>query len=215
MEIIYSEIADTNDIHYVEAVKIYFDSFPSNERQPLTVLKKRIQEGRSKLYVGLHSEEIVCIAFMYHFNTTDFVFLDYMAVIEKFQNHKIGSNFFAFLLEKVIAVKKYLLLEVENYLFGNNIEQRKKRINFYFRNGAYILKDTPYILPSLDNTISTEMALMIAPKYKKEFLIKNDIEIIFKLLYSELYEKEESDIQLHSIINKIPDQVELVNETIK
>jgi hypothetical protein len=215
MEIYYTEIANTNDFRFVDAVQIYIDSFPPNERQPLPVLKRRIEEGRSKLYVGFHREEIVCIAFMYHFNTSDFVFLDYMAVIEKFRDHKIGSSFFSFLLEKVVSAKKYLLLEVENYLFGNNTDQRKKRINFYIRNGAYILKDAPYLLPSLDNTLPTEMSLMIAPKYKKDKLENKEIEIIFKLLYFELYEKTESDIQLHSIIKSIPDRVNLINDIIE
>jgi GNAT superfamily N-acetyltransferase len=215
MEIFYTELANTNDINFSDAIQIYIESFPSNERQPLPVLKRRIEEGRSKLYVGFHRKEIVCIAFMYHFNKSDFVFLDYMAVTEKFRNYKIGSSFFSFLIEKVVSAEKYLLLEVENYLFGNNTEQRKKRINFYIRNGAYILKDTPYILPSLDNTLSTEMSLMIAPRYKTDHLEKKEIEIIFKLLYFELYEKTESDILLHSIIKRIPDKVILVNEIIE
>jgi hypothetical protein len=215
MEISYSEIANTNDIYFSEAIKIYNESFPSNERQPLAVIKKRIENGKAKLYVGSHKEEIVCIALLYHFNQSDFVFLDYMAVAEKFRNYKIGSSFFSFLIEKVVSAEKYLLLEVEDYLYGNNTEQRKKRINFYIRNGAYILKDTPYLLPSLDNTISTEMSLMIAPKYKTELLDKNEIEIIFKLLYFELYEKPESDVQLHAIIKSIPDRVRLENKIIE
>lgn len=215
MDLFYTEIANSNDIHFAEAIQIYLESFPSNERQPLPVIKKRIEDGRAKLYVGFHNKEIVCIALLYHFNKSDFVFLDYMAVAEKFRNHKIGSGFFSFLIEKVVSAEKYLLLEVEDYLYGNNTEQRKKRINFYIRNGAYILKDTPYLLPSLDNTLPTEMSLMIAPKYKSSQLKKNEIEIIFKLLYFELYGKNESDIQLHSIIKKIPDQVTLENKIIE
>lgn len=215
MEIFYTEIAKTNDIHFAEAVKIYLDSFPSNERQPLAIMKRRIEEGRSKLYVGFHQNEIVCIAFLYHFNKSKFVFLDYMAVIEKFRNHKIGCGFFSFLKEKVVSADKYLLLEVENYLFGNNTDQRIKRINFYIRNGAYILKDTPYLLPSLDNTLPTEMSLMIAPKYSKNYLEKDEIETIFKDLYFELYEKEETDTLLHSILKKIPNTITLVNEIIE
>jgi len=100
-------------------------------------------------------------------------------------------------------------------LFGNNVEQRKKRINFYIRNGAYLLKDTPYVLPSLDNTLPTEMSLMIAPKYKKDRLENKEIEIIFKLLYFELYEKTENDTQLHYIIKSIPSKVTLVNQIIE
>ena len=214
MELIYAEIVNPDDIHYSNAIQIYLDAFPANERQPLGIIKHRIATGRSKLFVGLHRDEVVCIAFLYHFNQSKFVFLDYMAVIEKFRDHKIGSGFFTYLREKVVASGKYLLLEVENYHFGNNIHQRIKRINFYLRNGAYILKDTPYLLPSLDHTLPTEMSLMIAPKYESDLLDKNEIEIIFKLLYFELYEKKESDALLHSILKKIPDKVTLVNELI-
>ena len=45
MEIIFSEIKDTNDIHFAEAIQIYNDSFPSNERHPLHVIKRRVDEG--------------------------------------------------------------------------------------------------------------------------------------------------------------------------
>ena len=215
MEIIYHEISNTSDIRYTEALQIYLDSFPANERQPLAVIKHRITIGFSKLYVGIHRNEIVCIALMYHFNNSDFVFLDYMAVVEKFRNHKIGGSFFSYLLEKVVVVHKFLLMEVENYHFGTNTEQRKKRINFYIRNGAYLLKDTLYLLPSLDHTNPTEMSLMIAPKYVTNTLTKPDIETIFRLLYFELYEKEESNALLQSMIKKIPATVYLVNEIIE
>ena len=102
MELFYNEIANTDDIRFSEAIQIYNESFPSNERQPLAVIIKRIKKGNAKLYVGYHKDEIVCIALLYHFNRSDFVFLDYMAVIKKFRDHKIGSSFFSFLLEKVV-----------------------------------------------------------------------------------------------------------------
>ena len=130
MEIFYTELTNTNDIYFFDAIQIYIESFPSNERQPLPVIKKRIEGGRSKLYVGFHRKKILCIALMYHFNNSKFVFLDYMAVAEIFRNHKIGGGFFSFLTEKVVSAEKYLLLEVEKYLFGNNIDQRKKGLIF-------------------------------------------------------------------------------------
>ena len=215
MEIAYSQLHNTNDIHFNDALLIYLKAFPSNERQPISVLKRRIEEGRSHLYLGSHRDEVVCLAFLYNFNESKFVFLDYMAVTDKFRNHKIGSRFFSFLIEKVVSAGKYLLLEVENYLFGDNTIQRKKRINFYICNGAYILKDTPYILPPLDNTSPTEMTLMIAPKYESDYLDRTEIESIFKLLYFELYEQPENDILLQSILRRIPDQVIMENEIIE
>ena len=129
MEIFYTELSSKDDISFSNAIQIYVDSIPANERQPLSLLKKRVDEGRSKLYVGSLGNKIVGIAFLWDFDNSEFVLLDYMAVADHYRNQKIGTGLFKFVTEKVRSAKKYLVFEVENYLFGNNTEQRKKRIN--------------------------------------------------------------------------------------
>jgi hypothetical protein len=215
MEVIYNKLTDTNNIDFFDSIEIYKESFPSNERQPLKLIKERVEKGLSELHVGYLGNEIVCIAFLWYFNDSEYVLLDYMAVIRKYRNNYIGGNFFKFLTQKAINEKKYLIFEVEDFQYGNNIEQRKQRINFYIKNGAYILQDIPYLLPSLDNTQPTEMLLMISPNYLNNQISKTKIQNLITRLYLELYNKSEKDILLNSILKKIPSKIVLINEILK
>lgn len=154
------------------------------------------------------------MALLWDFSNTDFTLLDYMAVSEKHRNNHFGTKMFNFLVDKVKGNHKFLLLEVENYLFGNNREQRKKRVNFYLKNGSYLLDNVPYVLPSLDNLLPLEALLMIAPKYKSAHLKKSEIENLIKCLYLEIYEKSENDALLVSVLKNIPNKINLVNKRI-
>ena len=208
-------IADSKNPGFLKVIKIYLESFPANERQPVELMSKRVDDGLSKLFVGILNEEIVCMGFLWQFKNSEFVLLDYLAVKTKYRNNRIGSDFFCYLSNTVKIEKKYLLMEVETHSFRNNQDQRKQRINFYLRNGAFIIQDVPYILPSLDASTSTEMILMISPKYHKSYIDKNEFELILKRLYYELYSKDSNDDILISILNRIPDRVTFNNRKIK
>ena len=210
----FRQILNINDIHFENAIKIYNESFPSNEKQPLSLIKKRITETTSNLFVGLLNEEVICMALLWDFKDLEFILLDYMAVAKKYRNNKLGSSLFKFLTNTINTCNKYMIIEVENYLFGNNKELRKKRINFYIRNGAYVLDEAPYMLPSLDDTLPTEMKLMISPKYQKDIIGFEKIEKLIKRLYTDLYGKTENNNLLVSILKNIPNKISFNNKII-
>ena len=214
MPLIFKHICSVNDIYYNDAMLIYQEAFPPSEQQPLSKISERIIAGKSQLFVGIIEEEVFCMALLWDFSHTDFTLLDYMAVSERYRNNHFGSKMFHFLVDKVKCNHKFLLLEVENYLFGDNREQRKKRINFYLKNGSYLLDNVPYVLPSLDKSLPLEALLMIAPKYKSTLLKKSEIENLIKRLYQEIYEKSENDALLVSVLKKIPNKIILVNNRI-
>jgi len=210
----FRQISNVNDIHFEKAIYIYNDSFPSNEKQPLSLIKKRITDKTSRLFVGLINDKVVCMALLLDCEDLEFVLLDYMAVEKEYRNNKLGTSLFKFLTDNIKSLNKYMIIESENNLFGNNKVQRKKRINFYIRNGAYLLKEIPYILPSLDGTIPTEMLLMISPKYRNDFI---EFEIIKKLIlyiYTNVYGKEENDDLLISILKNTSEKISQNNNTI-
>lgn len=214
MSLIFKQILGTKDLYYDDAMLIYQEAFPPSERQPLAKISERITARKSQLFVGITDEEVICMALLWDFSNTDFTLLDYMAVSEKYRNNHFGSKLFHFLVDKLKSNHKFLLLEVENYMFGDNREQRKKRINFYFKNGSYLLENVPYMLPSLDKSLPLEAQLMIAPKYKSTYLKKSEIENLIKRLYLEIYEKSESYALLVSVLKKIPNKITIVNKRI-
>ena len=210
----FRQILKISDIHFAKAINIYNESFPSNEKQPLSLIKKRITEKTSNLFVGLLNEEVICMALLWDFKDLEFVLLDYMAVDKEYRNNKFGASLFKFLTNTIESCNKYMIIEVEDYLFGNNKELRKKRINFYIRNGAYVLNEVPYMLPSLDDTIPTEMTLMISPRYQKDMIDFEKIEKLIKQLYSDLYGKTEKDNLLLSILKNTPHKISQKNNII-
>jgi hypothetical protein len=214
MSLIFKQIVSTKDIYYADAMLIYQKAFPPSERQPLSKISERITARKSELFVGIMDEEVICMALLWDFSNTDFTLLDYMAVSEIYRNNHFGSKLFNFLVDKVKGNHKFLLLEVENYLFGKNREQRKKRINFYLNNGSYLLDNVPYMLPSLDKSLPFEAQLMIAPKYKSAHIKPSEIENLIKLLYQEIYEKSENDALLVSVLKEIPNKINFVNKRI-
>ena len=69
----FHEISDINDIHFANAINIYNEAFPSNEKQPLALIKKRITESKSRLFVGLLNKDVTCMALLWDFKEFEFV----------------------------------------------------------------------------------------------------------------------------------------------
>ena len=208
----FQEILSVKNNYFKQAMLIYDEAFPSNEKHPIDLIQNRITNGHSKLFVGIIDGEVVCMSLIWNFNDLEFVLLDYMAVSSNYRNNNLGSQLFQFLSNRVRKLNKYMIIEVENYLFGSNTLERKRRINFYFKNGAYILEDFNYLLPSLDGTYPTEMILMVSPKYKEDILKGEQIKELVIRLYVDLYEKNTSDKLLNTIINRTPNKIKLNNK---
>ena len=208
----FQEILSVKNNYFKQAMLIYDEAFPSNEKHPIDLIQNRITNGHSKLFVGIIDGEVVCMSLIWNFNDLEFVLLDYMAVSSNYRNNNLGSQLFQFLSKRVRKLNKYMIIEVENYLFGSNTLERKRRINFYFKNGAYILEDFNYLLPSLDGTYPTEMILMVSPKYKEDILKGEQIKELVIRLYVDLYEKNTSDKLLNTIINRTPNKIKLNNK---
>lgn len=211
MKLVFQQIQEVQNLYFGEAMAIYNEAFPSSERQSIITVVERVKRGQSKLFVGVVKERVVAMALLWNFKNSPFVLLDYLAIKNNCRGLEFGTQFFQFLVQMTIKNKQFLLLEAEHFQFGSNKEQRKKRIQFYLRNGAYLLSNVTYILPSLDGTASTEMVLMIAPKPPREIVEKESIKNLIQRLYLEIYEKEPNDSVLISLLDKIPEQIELTN----
>lgn len=201
----------SNNAFVKEALDIYINSFPSNERHPLDIIKERIIKQKSILYVGIEDGKVNCFALTWNLQESNFTLLDYFAVEERQRNKGIGARFYNFLINEIDKLGRYLILEVEKPNDEFDIS-KINRIEFYLRNKTKILKDTPYILPSLDSTSNTEMVLMIAMGEKCIELTKDNIKKLIEQLYLELYQRDNKDSLLLSFIEKIPTTINLTKQ---
>ncbi|BDX38817.1 hypothetical protein CYCD_21720 [Tenuifilaceae bacterium CYCD] len=209
MSLQYSLIYNLNSPHFNDAMQIYRDSFPDNERHPIDTIKQRLQSGKQELYIGIDNENVVCIALLWYFDELNFILLDYFAVTKECRGKRIGSEFFRYLSGIATSKGKHLIMEVESPAGELNSAGKVKRINFYLNNGAYILKDIPYTLPSLNGTVPTEMILMVVPLNAKTTFSKKQVSNLITHLYIELYSKTENDTTLINLLHILPNQVEL------
>lgn len=207
MGVEFHQIVNTEEDYFLQAIQIYEEAFPANEKQSLDLIKNRIIERKSKLVVGIINSEVVCMSLLWEFDSLDFVLLDYMAVSKNHRNNNLGTQLFQYLSNIIRGINKYMIIEVENHLFGNNSIERKRRINFYIQNGAYVLDNVNYILPSLDGTSPTEMLLMISPKYKSNYIDSELVKNLISRLYIELYKRNENDLVLIKMLKQLPNKI--------
>jgi GNAT superfamily N-acetyltransferase len=205
----FKEINRVDSREFSEAMEIYAEAFPANERHPAPLIAERVRDGLSKLYVASSDDEITFIALLWPLKTTEFLLLDYMATKATHRGKGIASAFLTELGKKLSNSGQYLVMEVEDPKVGDRQNEKEKRVKFYKRHGAKVLEGVRYLLPPLDGTIPTEMILMMFPEHSgKEIggpLIKS---VIFQI-YRELYNRQEDDALLGTFVHDIGDSVKL------
>jgi len=202
------EIRDITNKYFREAMKIYNDSFPSNERHPVNKIRKLLEESRYQMFVGCLERKIVFMALLYSLKGPNFILLDYMATHRHFRKLGIGNKFIETI--KKTNSNNHIIIEVENPDYDNNKAQKEQRIDFYKGCGFKEMKNVRYVLPPLSRNTATEMNLMILP-------IKNidkiDGEIIKKIvisIYEEIYDRYRDDKFLNSFIHDIDPKIDLL-----
>ncbi len=127
----------TADISEIEKIyeKYMREDFPPDELKPLRYITKAVSEGWYKVYL-FYDRCIKAYAFVASCGD-NIAFLDYFAVLTDYRGEGIGSEAFKKLSE--LPDVKYIVFEVESVETAKNSEDetiRKKRIDFYTRNGA-------------------------------------------------------------------------------
>lgn len=188
------QITNIEDARFNAAMEIYVNAFPANERQPLDVVATRVANGRNKLYTGAVNNEVAFMAMLWPLQNTGFILLDYMATGFAYRGQNIGSRFLQYLQPVLQAQKKHLIIEAEHPGFGTNKEERQRRIAFYKRNGARLLKDVRFVLPALQGDLPTEMVLMILPDYNNGRIDALVVNALIRQIYAELYGREADEL---------------------
>jgi GNAT superfamily N-acetyltransferase len=208
----FSEVKDTNTTQFTQATAIYTESIPAAERQTLDTIKERVNSGKEKLYIGEKDGEVSMMALLYPLEGTQFVLLDYMAVKEAHRKHGVGSEFLKNIYKITGYRDKLFIIEVEDPKTGTLQEQetRQKRIYFYRKNGAKILKHVRYLLPPLQGNTPTEMILLVISQSNRLLWLAGDaIKELVVQIYSDLYGRGEEDRLLTPVLESIQPQVTL------
>lgn len=203
------EIYDANTADFSEAIKIYVDNFEPNVRHPVELIYKRFFEDRYRLFVGKQEKDIIVFALVYRSNDPDFLLLDYYAVRTDYRDKGIGTEFLKELFKVLRLNEKgiVLIFEVEDPNFGDNREERIRRVRFYKSLGVRQIKDMRYIFPPLSGNKRVDMILMMYPCPSRETISREILINLVKELYIEKYNRDSSDPLLLETLSTIPQKI--------
>jgi len=206
------ELTEVDSPEYSQAIEIYEEAFPLAERQPVSIIRHRISSGLYKAYIGRLEEtkEVVVLAFLWPFKDSNFILLDYLAVKKSVRGQNVGSAYLISMIQVLKPQQKYLLIEVDNPKFAPDEDEATRRIAFYQRNGARLMKDLRYLLPPAQGKEPTEMMLMVFPQYKTPQIEASQVRELIIQVYREAWERGVDDPYLNEFINDVTDPIELV-----
>lgn len=119
--------------YYIQVNNIYEKSFPSEERY--ANLNQLIKKPNTELYCLVDNEVVLGIIYLIYYK--EMIFILYLAINPEVRSKGYGSFLLKWCLEKYKNKKIYLNIEEVNHSF-NNYEIRKRRLDFYLKNGFFI-----------------------------------------------------------------------------
>lgn len=196
-----------SSVYFDQAIAIYEQSLPSNERQPRSVIEDRLDQGLCTLYGVMEDASVIGMMVIWIFEDTPFTFLDYLAIHQDYRGKGIGEFCMQKIKEEFSKLNKSMLIEVEDPDFGEDRVTKVRRIRFYEKCGSKWLVNTPYIIPPLDGTEPTPMLLLIIADEQVTQLDGASVREIIRRIYELVYEKSEDDSLLNSFITKVGDTI--------
>lgn len=122
----------TSEAEWSLLKKLYTEAFPDDERKPFEMIREKHRERRSDVWVIEEDGEFSGLAVT--MNGENLVLLDYFAIREEKRGKGLGSASLRMLFEKYRG--KRFFLEVESLAVStDNMEERRRRKQFYLNNG--------------------------------------------------------------------------------
>jgi ribosomal protein S18 acetylase RimI-like enzyme len=181
--------------------------FPKNERKDLAHLEKLLIENKYSLILSKHkaSEEIIGYALLYKNEINKTLWLDYLAIEEKYQSLGYGTFLFNKIIESEAKGLTGVFMEVEipDINSDANYNNQIRREKFYERLGAKKL-GFDYVLPTNQGGIPLNLyfkPLLNINLLSKE-IIKDTIYTVFNDIHSDVKNR---DLISQSFVNEIND----------
>ncbi len=192
-----------------ELGNIYVESFPPSERIDFTTLVEGISDGKRWLFAAKTDDILTGFAITNSLLSADCHLLEYMAVKKEFRNQAIGS-----LLLRTVADVLHsqanvagLIIEVEadNVVDPHERDLRRRRIQFYERNGARLVECAPrYYTPNLVADGILEMKLMWLPLREKEIQLSGvRLRACVRAIFIESYGRLQDDPLLETNLRSL------------
>ncbi|MDR1180416.1 MAG: GNAT family N-acetyltransferase [Bacteroidales bacterium] len=135
-------ITNPNNKTGKEALQIYEEAFPVEEKRPIEKHIKLMQENSLfRFYAAMKGQKVIGMLVVWELS--DFIYIDYLATSPNHRNKGYGKMIMEQLQQSSAGL---MVLEVEM----PDCDLAKRRIEFYTRLGFNLL-DFPYFMPKYNN----------------------------------------------------------------
>jgi len=174
--------------------RIYKDSFPANEREPLEAILESVQREVGMAFRARGPEGTLGLATTHLLKNPAAVFLVYLAVDQRERSRGIGGELLQCAWKSGATHLRAnglqplgLIWEVDPpQPVGNDADTRRRRIAFFQRHGGQLL-ERPYLQPPVDGVAAVPMKLMFRPAASGGPLTSETIEALVRAIYSDKY----------------------------
>ena len=127
------EVVKYKTVYYTQVNNIYIKSFPPEERY--INLNKMIESPNTELYCLVDNDIVLGIIYLIYYK--DMIFILYLAINTQIRSKGYGSFLLKWCLDKYLDKKIFLNIEEVREEF-DDYETRKRRLDFYLKNGFFI-----------------------------------------------------------------------------
>lgn len=164
-----------------KVIKLYNEAFPKDEKIPIWLLKLLARKNKASLYGIYDSKKF--IGLIYNIYYKDIVFVFYLAINKETRGQGYGSKVLE-MIKQTYTMHRIILCIEHMDKNSDNYEQRKKRKEFYVKNG---FKDANYSV----NERGVVYDMLYYNEKDKKVELKEFIELMKsyfgKILYKHFY----------------------------
>ncbi len=126
-----TQIIDENHKDIAIISSLYEDAFPDDEKAPFSSLLERAKNNNVD-FIGYYNDEFIGFTYLIHDDNLHYIF--YFAILEKYRNQGYGTKILNLLKEQY--KDETIFFEIETLdKNADNYNERKRRKDFYLRNG--------------------------------------------------------------------------------
>lgn len=170
-----SQVHDTKNKEFDEAMKIYDYSFPLNESRSIQHTSIMLEKNDSyQMFVAKNDSDRV-LGFVLVYVSEHFALLDYMAVDSNFRSMGVGNKLLQYTVQNILSKSRSTLLLEIQHVSEPELKQKANRMRFYKNFGAFVIDEQYLMLGYGDD--GKEIMNLMGISHDRAESVTNDLDI--------------------------------------
>jgi GNAT superfamily N-acetyltransferase len=219
LEFTFTDLNKNNIEYFNEFYEIYSNSIEVSEQKSEKTIKELINHPDYFIRLALIENTVAGFSITYTDKQNQFSLLEYMAVNANLRSQGLGKAIFNDIIQVLQKNSecKNLLIEVDSpYQKAIDIVNRKRRVQFYERQGCLEIEGLDYILPLPSTKPLPEMKLLVYQLLKSHPFLAIEKKNLLNMvtgIYTHVYKCQSTDSRLNSMFTNLPETIKLINTT--